>query len=577
MPENKKSYTATMLFSTPADQVWDLLMNFGDKQLYSPNMNAILMPDDKGGLSGTFVIGQTSFRATFHPYDIRLTSENIRIGISIQPQEKGCLVMSVATHRENPPFVVSHFELLQFLSKLKSVAGELVRDSDILHTSTEEKVTVPERHPGEQPSVTMAPQGTTTKRTESPEPARAKKETKPRKQKTANKGVFMKALAAFLLVVVLFAGMSWVYRFAKKLLTSKREQETGIAGGSTSVTYNNGVALSVGVTRAQVERVLGKPASTDGNKSIYVNKEANAYGDPKCKILVSYDRDVADNIQVLDLENATKVGAIQGVELSVGADTGIGSIIEQLGVGPSLVRYYSDDEGSISEYHFGHMDPKGNFSPVWNGELWVTQRDNGQPTVHYGYSYDGSDPLYVADLNETRLGTIYANYDDYLNDYYEYRKCLLMKNRYSRGDCDAILGGMTPAEPGDITRYHAFSNCTLTDGTPAWNYTVGISSNGGFSHFSGVNMRTWKTPGQLEGVSIDGLGVGMNERDLLASVGVLPTMIYIDNTYILYGFGCFQEQAGSQTEQFEVMARINMKTGQVEDFFDNTQKTIVID
>ena len=130
-----------MTFSSSADQVWKLLNNFGNKQLYAPYMHANLAPDETGGLSGTFAIGSTRFRAVYRPYDIRLTSQDIKIGVSLQPQAKGCVAFAVATHGENAPFVATDYDLLQFLSSLKSCAGEIIRDSDLdFKTEQEQKL-----------------------------------------------------------------------------------------------------------------------------------------------------------------------------------------------------------------------------------------------------------------------------------------------------------------------------------------------------------------------------------------------------------------------------------------------------
>ena len=149
MSQERKHYTALMAFSTPANQVWRLLNNFGNKQLYGNNMHANLAPDEAGGWSGTFVIGSTSFRAVYRPYDIRLTSPELKIGLSLQPQKEGCIAMTVATHGENAPFIVTDYELLQFLSSLKSCAGEIIRDSDILVTDNKKSSGSSQEKPGD--------------------------------------------------------------------------------------------------------------------------------------------------------------------------------------------------------------------------------------------------------------------------------------------------------------------------------------------------------------------------------------------------------------------------------------------
>ena len=52
MSQERQHYTALMAFSSSAAQVWKLLNNFGNKQLYSNNMHANLAPDEAGGWSG---------------------------------------------------------------------------------------------------------------------------------------------------------------------------------------------------------------------------------------------------------------------------------------------------------------------------------------------------------------------------------------------------------------------------------------------------------------------------------------------------------------------------------------------
>lgn len=623
MSQERQHYTALMAFSSSAAQVWKLLNNFGNKQLYSNNMHANLAPDEAGGWSGTFTIGSARFRAVYRPYDIRLTSQDIKIGLSLQPQREGCIAMAVATHGENAPFIVTDYELLQFLSSLKSCAGEIIRDADLLVADNKRsaEVLAQKRAAAQQtPSVkTSSPVKTAASsassvRTSSSAPrseeqapkkvfsARAaeaaerhgktaakkasaeevsglyreqrEKKTKVRKNRNIGKKLILALMALVAVVAVV-----WGVKTVRKLFPgSGPESEAVNEGGSRGVTVSNGLNLSLGITQSQIERTFGKPVSQSNGVCRYESSSLTSYGMPSCVIQVEYSGQLADKVTILDLEEASKVGAIQNMAPSFNAETSLSELVEQVGTVPSMVRLYSQDAVQVTEYHFGHVDPKANLSPVWKGELICTQRSDGSYQTSYGFSFDGQDPLFVSSLEGTPLAAVYSSFDDYLADYYEFRKCLLTQNHYSRGDMQQIIPGMERVSTGETEIYRANSACLLEDGvTPAWNYTIGIGARGTFMYFFGVNTRNWKKADLLKDVDLKSIDVGMNWNDLLASVGQIPNMVYVDYSYITVGFGAYREDAQYLSEQFELMAVVDLNTWTVETVYDNTERTIVIE
>ena len=651
MSQERKHYTALMAFSTPANQVWKLLNNFGNKQLYANNMHANLAPDESGGWSGTFVIGSTSFRAVYRPYDIRLTSPELKIGLSLQPQKEGCIAMTVATHGENAPFIVSDYELLQFLSSLKSCAGEIIRDSDILIADTNKrsdssqprtstgasvrkssllrrndsqttqsfaKPVVPdtagakktERHVSStqgtavsNSTVTSKREATMKQRASAQEKRRIEQERRKAQQqerirrasqeeeirklykdegstgKKKKSTLAGKIIVIALMAVIAILAVMWGVKTAKKLFPAQSPSDPSAnEQGSRGVTFYNGINLSPGITRTQIERNFGKPVNQAGGVSRYESYDLTSYGMPKCVAQIEYTGQIADKITVLDLEQASKTGAITNFDPKYNGETSLSEISESVGTSPSMVRMYTDGEKQVTEYHYGHVDPKANFCPSWKGELICTQISDGTYQTSYGVTYDGQDPLYLSSLEGSKAAEIYDNFNDYLDDYYEFNKCLLMQNHYSRGDMKQIIGGMERVSTGETEVYRANSSCMLSDGiTPAWNYTVGIGARGTFIYFFGVNTRNWKKADLLKDVDIRSIDVGMNWNDLLASVGQIPNMVYVDYSYITLGYGAYKEDAQYLSEQFELMAVVDLNTWLVETVYDNTDRTIVIE
>ncbi len=623
MSQERQHYTALMAFSSSAAQVWKLLNNFGNKQLYSNNMHANLAPDEAGGWSGTFTIGSARFRAVYRPYDIRLTSQDIKIGLSLQPQREGCIAMAVATHGENAPFIVTDYELLQFLSSLKSCAGEIIRDADLLVADNKRsaEVLAQKRAAAQQtPSVktsspvkTAAPSAssvrtsssaprseeqapkkvfsaraaeaaerhgkTAAKKTSAEDVSGLYREQREKKTKVRKNRNIGKKLILALMALVAVLAVVWGVKTVRKLFPgSGPESETVNEGGSRGVTVSNGLNLSLGITQSQIERTFGKPVSQSNGVCRYESSSLTSYGMPSCVIQVEYSGQLADKVTILDLEEASKVGAIQNMAPSFNAETSLSELVEQVGTVPSMVRLYSQDAVQVTEYHFGHVDPKANLSPVWKGELICTQRSDGSYQTSYGFSFDGQDPLFVSSLEGTPLAAVYSSFDDYLADYYEFRKCLLTQNHYSRGDMQQIIPGMERVSTGETEIYRANSACLLEDGvTPAWNYTIGIGARGTFMYFFGVNTRNWKKADLLKDVDLKSIDVGMNWNDLLASVGQIPNMVYVDYSYITVGFGAYREDAQYLSEQFELMAVVDLNTWTVETVYDNTERTIVIE
>jgi len=543
MTDSRKNFTAVKTLSASAPRVWALLTDFSCDAIYRDGMRAALSPVEPDGFDGMLSIDGTAFDAAYTPYDIRLTAANIRLGLRLQPAPSGCTAMLVASVDEDAPMQVSEAGLHRFLDKLEL----LLTDSLNLKQA-----------PTSPPLPDDGPTSVYVK--------------KPKRRRTG------RIAAAAMLILALTAGA--VFALTRGSRGGKQEyvptQTTEIDGGSSTVTMDTALTLTAGMSKSEIDALLGKPQSTHGDTALYVSRLPNAYGEAAVQVQVIYQNKVAQRISALDLTAASCVGAVTGEALPAVADPA--ALAESAGCGVSLYRSCLENEAAVSEYHFGYLDPKANFSALWQGELWARVAADGSVQTGKGYRYNGSDPLFCSELQGHPFSMQYASFDDYLSDFAVYNLCMeVMEIHYSRGDLNAVLGGMTDlSQFDDITLYQA-SMGTLEDGsTPAWSFTAGVNTRGEFALLSAINMRLWQQPTALADRDLTSIGMGTGYNDLMQTVGMMPTAIYIDRSYLLLGFGRFLPENSSQTEQFELMVQLQQSDLTVTDVYINTDMQLVI-
>ena len=555
MNQNRINHTAVKSFSVSAPQMWALLTDFGCDALYHEGMHAALVPAGENSFDGMLSINGTAFDASYTPYDIRLTNAEMRLGLRIQPAPDGCTVMLVSSAAQTAQLQADDSVLQGFLQKLALLCENR-----------------------QAPAFEQAPE---TEAPAQPEAPAAKR--RPR---------IGRILAAVLLILTLRAGAVAMLLMQHRTPAGKPAytptQTTEIAGGSDKVAMDTALTLTAGMTRSEVEAVLGKPASTAGDTALYISRLPNSYGDAAVQVQVVYENKVAQRISALDLTAATAIGAVQTAALSPDMGSDSAAFAAQAGCGVSLYRSFLAEDGSaVKEYHFGYMDPKANFSAQWQGELWARVAADGsvQPGKGFsfggsGYRYNGSDPLFCSTLAGPPFAAQYSSFDDYLADFEVYRLCMeVMDIHYSRGDLSAILGGMTEVSLfDDITLHQAVSSATLADGvTPAWSFTAGTNIRGEFALLSAVNMRLWQQPSSLSERDLSAIDMGTGYTELLQTLGMMPSSIYIDRSYLVLGFGRYNAESTTQFEQFEYMVQLQQSDLTVSRVYNNTDMQLVID
>ena len=95
--------------------------------------------------------------------------------------------------------------------------------------------------------------------------------------------------------------------------------------------------------------------------------------------------------------------------------------------------------------------------------------------------------------------------------------------------------------------------------------------------FSAVNTRIRDREAQLEASEFSTVHSGMTFIEVTSAMKILPTMIYIDHSYITLGYGKMLRDTIVLTEQFEFCVRLSLTDNIVESIYDNTGKQIIID
>ena len=635
MADRPASCSQAVSLPDPADRVWDVLVRFDDSRLYG-DMTADIVPSGSSGFKGTVSIRDASLRLSAKPYDIKMNSDGLRIGIRVKPAGQICTVLAACSCSDSAPFQMDRNDLNDFLSSLEKILREeypLPSDdtetedvtfpgtipSPADETSPEtvpspadeasaetvpspEEETIPEAVPSpadeavqekSSSSADEAPQQEELSESEEPAPVsiiselppaaptitrpdRKKKKRTHRKHTAAKTGkkAVRKAAVLLLIAAVLVSAV-----FIIKKLADSRQPDTspGQEGynGSDQVSVSSALSVRPGDSRSEVEALLGSPSSSEADRSIYCSSDSSGYGTPAVAVQVIYEDGKASMITVLDLERGSAVGEVTGQSLAGASSPD--ELDGLAGTSPSMIRSFRKDGETVTEYHYGYLDPHMNFSPFWKGQLWAEERSGGITDWGTGYAYDGIDPLFHSSMTGAVLAQ-YDSFDDYLSDFLGYRFCLGFRSQPGRDESMELIPSLSQSgQIDETTLYEGSSSELLDDESPVWAYTMGFGKRGDFVLFSVVNRRLWQKENMLNVSALQVIRSGMPFSEAVRCMRILPSMIYIDYSYITFGFGRYRPESDVLTEQFEFCLRFTLTDGVLESVYDNTGTHLDID
>ncbi len=557
MSESTVNYSRSLSFSLPADAVWDVLLRFDDTGLYGWDPEDLRVTGDRS-FSGNAILMDTVFRVDASPYDLKLFSSRARAGIRVKSSPAGCTV--IAACGVPRAYAAQGRQLMDdFLTRLRVLLD-------------------PPKAEPVQPQQAAEPE--TVLRSAAASDGAARNDDTPEIPETdRGPGKGSSALTALIAVLLLLLTAAGIYAAALSLKKDKKDSLVPVAAeelsGSGSVTFEAAVSLKPGDSMTSVAQTLGEPHSSEENREIYLSSERTDYGTPLTAVQVIYEGDTVSRITVLDLGNASVIGAVSAASLSPASS--LAELEAQAGAPVSMVRSYAEGGISFTEYHFGYIDPHINFSPSWRGQLWVRTGDDGSFQSGTGYAYDGSDLLFHSVLSES-LSRQYDDFSSYLDDLTGYRFCLSLCSQPDRTQTESLIPGLSQTDQIEETSlFSAFSQQTDTDGEPVWAYTAGFGIRGDFVLFSAVNRRLWERDGQLERSGFGSVRSGMSLREAEGCMGILPSMIYIDHSFLTLGYGRMKTDTDVLTEQFEFCVRFSLTDSTVESVYDNTGTQLIID
>ena len=694
MSERAVSYSQAVSLPDPADRVWDILLRFDEPRLYG-DITADIEPSGPSSYKGTVFFGDTELQLSAKPYDIKMSSDGLRIGFRVKPAGQICTVLAACSCSDDSPHRMDRSDLTDLLTALETIlreeyplpsdepeaedltppdepdvpeelplsedlsAPEVKPEAETVPTAQElsvpeepssddeqpvtedlsltedlsvpekesetetvptaqelsvpeepvpaeelpaaedlsltEEVSPPEEDPraetvhasqelpapaepvtAEEQPVPEIPQSEvreTTVRIEEtlpvpPSSSRRKRRSRhhsgKRHERKSGKKTG-KIAAALLLIALAVVSAVFVIKYLGKPGTpSVPETNTG----SESVTLQSALSARPGDSRSEIEALLGSPSSSEGGISVYRSSSLTDYGTPSVAVQVVYEGEKASRITVLDLERASAVGEVTGEDLS-GA-----SSAEELdglaGTTPSMIRSYLQGGDTVTEHHYGYLDPRMNFSPLWKGQLWASSVSGSIKECGTGYAYDGIDPLFHSEMTGTVLAQ-YSSYDDYLSDFMGFIFCLGMRSQPGRDETMTVIPSLTESGNADeTTLYRGTSDELMDDGQPVWAYTMGFGTRGDFVLFSAVNRRLWEKEGMLNASAQNAVHSGMPFTEAMRCMRILPSMIYIDYSYITLGFGRHLQDTDVLTEQFEFCLRFTLTDNILESVYDNT-------
>jgi hypothetical protein len=152
-----------------------------------------------------------------------------------------------------------------------------------------------------------------------------------------------------------------------------------------------------------------------------------------------------------------------------------------------------------------------------------------------------------------------------------YRYCLDFRSQPDYAGALNMMPSLTEsAHVDETTLYNGHSEELFSDGSPVWTYTMGFGKRGDFVLFSAVNRRLWQKEGMLDASALSVIRSGMPYTEAMRCMRILPTMVYIDYSYITLGFGRYLQDTDVLTEQFEFCLRFTLTDDVLESVYDNT-------
>ena len=565
MSESTVNYSRYASFDVPADKVWDVLMRFDDSSLYRWEGQKIRQTSERS-CAGTVLFLGSYYRLNAAPYDIRLSSSDSRLGLRIKPAENGCTIIVACAVPAGSG--MGEADLDAFLNR---IARAVDPAPAAVPVREEKRPVVPVRNEAH-PSAPERPKNRPPRNSGGSIPAASEEQPV---RRSRSRGSF----SSFAILIMLFAlTAAGIFFTVSSLGNHRSPSEMPVISdqvkGSSSVTLDAALSLDPGDSRSSIESALGRSTSGTKEASIYLSSDKTEYGTPAVAVQVIYNGNTSEKITVLDLKQASSIGLVTGSSLSAGTPE---ELQEQAGTPVSMVRSYSADGVTYREYHFGYLDPKYNFSSAWSGQLWARTGSDGSFLSGTGYAYDGSDPAFHSQLPRDQ-NRQYDDFDAYMADFNGYLSCLKFRDKPYRSDALRIIPSLTLSQQIDETSlYNGTSEWKKEDGSPVWTYTAGFGIRQDFVMFSAVNSRLRDKEGQLEASEYSLVRSGMTFTEATSAMKILPSMIYIDHSYITLGYGKMLSGTNVLTEQFEFCVRLSLTDNIVESIYDNTGKQIIID
>ena len=572
MSESTVNYSRVASFDVPADKVWDVLLRLDDRKLYRWE-GLKLRPTGERSCSGTVLFLGSYYRLNAVPYDIRLSSTDSRLGLRVKPSETGCNVIVACAVPPSSP--MKETDLDTFLNRIARTLSS--GDEHVAVSSSAEAAVSSVRTPSSGTSEDKAPSAEASEHL-ARRPSR-NKDSAPIKEKPVRRDRHTGSFASFVALLLLFALIgAGAFLTVTSLRSGKAPSEMPVISdqvkGSSSVTLDDALALNPGDSRSSIESVLGKSSSGTKEASVYLSADKTEYGTPAVAVQVIYDGNTSEKLTVLDLKQASSIGLVTGSSLSPGSAD---ELQEQAGTGASMVRSYSVNGVTYREYHFGYLDPKYNFSSAWSGQLWAKTGSDGSFLSGTGYAYDGTDPAFHSSLPDDP-DRQYDDFDAYMADLNGYLLCLRFRDKPSRSEALDIIPSLTLSQQIDETAlYNGTSDWKKENGDPVWAYTAGFGMRGDLVMFSAVNTRIRDKEDQLKASEYSTVHSGMTFIEATSAMKILPTMLYIDHSYITLGYGKMLSDTNVLTEQFEFCVRLSLTDDIVESIYDNTGTQIIID
>lgn len=547
-----------------ADYVWKWLFNPENlKRLVDFPLSADLTSTGGGGYSGTVTLGRTRFEAEVQPRrQLVLKSSDRAFALRVAPEGERCRVSMASSTPEGKGTVFTEECMNGVLRRLRSLT-ELSGSRSFSYDDAMSRYVS-----GDFSEEAPLPAGIAEGR------SAARREERPAARR-AGRGVIVlrRAAAALVAAAVVAGGAFAAWRFSRR---SEEPPAVSFDDVSASVTLGNSLAIQPGQGRQEVEKLFGTAGVDCGDGSvIYRGAEIDGRSRPVVQVKVAYSGEAVERVTYLNLSSSEDVDTEPLAAVSAYYGMSVEEMQTAVGAPLSMMRRYSGGErGTVTEYHFGYVDPFANFSPSWRGEVVVTETsaDEGCSTRKWVDS-DGSDPLMIGSLEGEAAGFQYSSYDEFLNDKFSFDYSLLMLNRYSRGDLRAVFGELTEYEGGGAYDFYRVDSAeTFASGggeLPVWRMSFGLDTRGVFKVGSYVNVRLAGREGQLEGCEPSKVALGMSYSEVREYMAVVPTAFGVDEGgYTMY-YGKRTDGKPSAEEQFEFVLKFGLDN-RVCGIYDNT-------